>query len=206
MRRISFVILAGLPLALLHCTGRLAGGGTETTNGISGMVARAPDWQGEGPQVIAAIYSVDFRPDSGIGVAGTTFVDASGAFHFDPPRENRYNLFVWDTLKRQGVHVPDLPADTTVGAVTLTGTGTIVLNQPMEATETKVELMIRGSPFYYTTASGTSPSIHLVPKGTYKIDLRASTPLPTDNGVPIVTERDITIDPGVQDTVTITVP
>jgi len=206
MRRAVSCIYAILLLASLYCTNQLAGGGTETTNGINGTIASISDSSIDYSKTIAAIYSTGFRPDRGTGFAETTFINSSGTFHFDPPPENRYNLYVWYALQHQGARLPDLPADTTVGAITLSGTGTIVLIPPINSGTTDVEMIIRGSPFYYAATSGATPVIPMVPKGTYSIDISISSSDSTGIGAaPDTSQKKVTIDPEIQDTVKISI-
>jgi hypothetical protein len=211
MRRSLSALFAGLLLASLYCTGQIAGGGTETTNGISGTIALTGDSASGGAfPLIAAIYSIDYRPDSGTGVAETTLVGTNGAFHFDPPQENRYNLFVWDTSSRQGAYRARLPADTAVGTIALTETGILITTGPHGVGAVpgrSYELAIEGSPYFYKAESANFISIPMLPQGEYQVNLHII-PLDgvTDTPTIVNVQKSIIIDPAVSDTTMLEMP
>jgi hypothetical protein len=207
MKKMLNTFIAVFLLTACYCTGQLTGGGTETTNGISGVVACSTDTEAVNAVIITAIYSVDYRPDIGIGVAETILVDIGGTFKFDPPTEKRYNLFAWDTVNCKGAYLPMLPADTALGSITLTKTGTIVpdIRLPVSGTDTVITLIIPGSPFFLRTRSEAAISIPYVPEGTYTIiPDHPLTEYKVD--LPVFTGKTFTIDPEMPDTVKITIP
>ncbi len=196
-----------LLLTALRCTGEYVGGGTETTNGITGSVEFPPGRTPTDAPIIAGIFGIDFRPDSGIGIAETTFVDASGNFRFDSLPPGGYNLFLWDTLYRLGAFVTTLPADTVLSTISLAATVVLVPDLAWSEHHDSSEMMICGSPFYARTGSGVRGSIAAVPEGIYHIDIRWVRSLP-DNGVvvPGYSSTDIAVTPEDSDTMVITLP
>lgn len=196
-------------LLSINCTGQLTGGGTETTNGISGTVAVFSDGPAGG--AVAAVYSVDYRPDSALGVAESTIIGTDGVFKFAPPPASRYNLFIWDTMHQRGAYLPQLPPDTMLGIIQLNETGVIRTMRPDpvagDSPYSGYLVVIPGSPYYVRAARGTSVTIPLLPQGEYWIDIGlvpkgVSAAGPVWNSQPTI----ITVDPAVEDTVLMAAP
>jgi len=178
---------------LSRCTNDVAGGGTETTNGIYGTVELV---NASGPYeqtVIAALYSTTYRPDSGIGRAETTTVDFDGNFRFDSLPEGSYNLFIWDTARSLGASRLMLESDTTLDIISLVNLSTVLPYTFVGAVETRLEVTIPGTPFHVLSTSGESVPISGIPEGTYRILYRV---IPVSSGFvpPEFKEKSITID------------
>ena len=211
MVRYGAVLLVAATLT--GCTGQLAGGGTETTNGISGMIAINPrDDRGTG--LVAAVYSVNYRPDSGTGTAETTTVAYGEEFRFDPPAGNRYNIFIWDTAGSRGAFVSGLTADTALGVITLARTGVLKIDVPQSwsnASEVSAcRLTIAGSPYFFMADAGEPVTVSLLPEGVYPLDLvvELAGPMSTPNDGPGVSELQMNavIDPAAADTLFLEIP
>jgi hypothetical protein len=208
---INPVYVFWLILTSINCTNQLTGGGTETTNGISGTVSCFSNIPFDHNGIIAAIYSVDYRPDSAIGVAETTIVGTDGDFEFTPPDDKWYNLFVWDTVKSMAVYLPQLPSDTMLGAILLKDAGVLKTTKPSPATGespyAQFKLLIPGTPFHFGGGTGKSDSTFLLPQGEYRIEFRL---LPKDalgdNPVWVNQQKYVVVDPALEDTVWLVIP
>jgi hypothetical protein len=150
------------------------GGGTETTNGgIQGMVSiDSLSNAGRSKQCIAAVYTIGYTPDSGIGVAETTAVDSIGRFNFPSLPIEEYNLFIWDLERGLGAYIPSLSPDTVLPAIALYRTRTIAGTIPDLITGTQVlfaDIVINGSPFFRRAQAGELFAMSTVPEGEYQI-------------------------------------
>ena len=197
----SIFFCCGIVL-FLQCNGPLAGGGTETTNGISGTVVTKPDASGSiGMEIVAALYSIDYRPDSGVGFAESTTVSQNGTFSFDSLTEDYYNLFIWGKNGYIGLFIPRLTADTVLLEIVLKKTGTVTTTVGIGAMPTiPYEIIIPGTPFYFRAESDESVSIPFLPEGEYDCHLRLTDSI--SNEIP----KTFIIDPAVQDTTVLPVP
>ena len=203
-------VLCTLLALLAACSPtRTAGNGSEITNGgISGTAIGPSGLPVDGTYTIAAIYSVDYRPDSVGGTAESTMIATDGTFRFTPP-ENSYNLFIWDTSSGLGAYLPALPADTVLGNISLSETGIIAVTDfPSTAVgESTYELSIPGSPYFYRVQGDEPVSVPLLPKGEYQIQIRVFLQ-DIVGDEPIFNDilKTINVDPAVTDTVLLEIP
>jgi|GEM_PF-5272969 len=187
----AIALIAALLAGLVSCSGPVAGGGTETTNGISGVVALDPG-NNHPASIIAAIYATDYRPDSNTGFAETLYVEASGEFRFDSLDGGLYNLFIWDTTNRKGVYIPAIPSDTIFDTLYLGNTASIRPIQSNIGTEpVDAVLVIPGSPFFYSTEMGEDVLIKNIPPGLYDLTIY----VPGLDGAHLHRDSTLTISP-----------
>lgn len=206
MKLLNTILFCTLLALCSRCTSELAGGGTETTNGISGTVIIQSTGEDRYIPITAALFSIDYRPDSCIGFAESTTVAENGAFVFDPPPAQQYNLFLWDSTGRTGHFVPMLSADTLLSDIVLTQTGTVTTYSATGAmVSPTVEIIITGTPFYFTKNPDESANIPFLPEGDYECLLRL-TYSSTTGGNTNELQRAITVDTDIQDTTTLLVP
>jgi hypothetical protein len=207
-RRLHTVYISCLIFVLISCNGQLAGGGTETTNGISGTVSCYSAIPATNNGIVAAIYSVNYRPDSAIGIAETTIVGNEGGFQFNPQGDNRYNLFVWDTVNYMAAYFPQVPADTSLGLIRLDNTGILITTRPSPAAGVspyeQYKLVIPGSPYYI---KGESNSTLILPQGDFEIELGLlPKDSPGDNPVWVNQQKNVVINPIQKDTTWLEIP
>jgi hypothetical protein len=182
------------------------GGGTETTNGIQGRVNldSIPLPNGSLNQFIAAIYSMEYAPDSGIGIAETTSVDSKGWFHFPSLPDNGYHLFIWHHVNPIGAYIPGLSPDTVLPAIAVSMTGTIVGTVPDTVNGALVrfaDIAITGSPFFCRAQAGETFAMSPVPQGEYRIraiyDVNEAI---SGNPMLFTIGKNLSVDPGRNDT------
>jgi hypothetical protein len=202
MKTNPFMMILFPVLLLIGCMGS----GTETTNGIQGRVDldTIPLPNGSPIQFIAAVYSLEYAPDSGIGIAETTSVDSNGWFHFPSLPDNGYNLFIWNQINPIGAYIPGLSPDTVLPAIALSRTGTIAGTVPDTVNGYMVRLAhvaITGSPFFSTAQAGEPFAMSPVPQGEYRIraiyDVNEAI---SGNPKFFTVGKNLSIDPGRNDT------
>jgi hypothetical protein len=170
MKTKSFKVILFPVLLLIGCMG----GGTETTNGgIQGRISlNCISNAGEAEQCIAAVFSTGYVPDSGIGVAETTFVDTNGRFNFPSLPEDAYNLFIWNKESGQGAYLPLLSPDTVLPDIVLSRTKTFAGTVPDSVSGSQVlfaDIIIKGSPFFRRAQANELFALSPVPEGEYRI-------------------------------------
>jgi hypothetical protein len=209
-RLFLFVTAVCSILILINCNGQLAGGGTETTNGISGNVSCSFIIPINSKGIIAAIYSTDYRPDSAIGIAETTIIAEDGGFKFTPPDDNRYNLFFWDTANYMTAYIAQLSPDTNVGAIHLDRAGVLKTTKLSpavgESPYKQYKIMIPGSPYYFNEESDNMSMLKL-PQGEFRIEL-GLLPKNSSGNNPIWVNQQtrVTINPASKDTTWLGIP
>lgn len=201
MKMNPFIMILLPVLLLIGCMG----GGTETTNGIQGSVSLdcLPN-ASRTQELIAAVYSMEYAPDSGIGIAETTLVDSNGHFHFPSLPDKGYNLFIWHQINPIGAYVPGLFPDTVLPAIVLSRTGMIAGTVPDTVNGYMVRLAhvaITGSPFFFTAQAGELFVLLLVPQGEYRIrvvyDVNEAI---SGNPILFTIGKNLSVDPGRNDT------
>ena len=201
MKTNPFAMILLPVLLLIGCMGS----GTETTNGIQGRVNLDEIPNSAGPKhFIAALYSMEYAPDSGIGIAETTSVDSNGWFHFPSLPDNGYDVFIWHQIDPIGAYVPGLSPDTVLPAINVSRTGTIAGTVPDSINGAQVrfaDIVIVGSPFFCRAQAGETFAVAPVPRGEYRIKAVYNTN-ESISGNPMLFSigKNVSVDPGRNDT------
>jgi hypothetical protein len=209
MRKIFYLCAVIFCFPSFRCTTPdTAGSGTETTNGIYGIIDTTGLNGCPVTSLIAALYSTDYRPDSAIGIADTLGISEDGSFSVTPPPGNRYNLLIMHPDKYLGVMLPQLPPDTTLDPVTLAATGTIVTKYTGiigAVAPGPYQVIIPGTPFFIQAEAFETVQLPPLPEGIYAITVRQ---LSSDNNDTVVTDTTVlkAINPLLSDTSVLVVP
>jgi len=199
--------------ALLLCSTDsepVAGFGSETTNGIYGIIVRA-DMDCSHPDsckrdaFIVGLYAVDYHPRFDIGYRETTVTPDS--FAFSPPEGGRYNLVIQDTLLNQGAFIPDIFADTMLKPIQLKTTRVIAGRGGAhgDQSDTLVQVSIPGTPFQTVADTAGDFFLSSLPPSTYRLHIEhTKSALDGYNFVRADTVNvDLTNNNGVPDTVVV---
>ena len=209
MRIVLYFCAAVFCIVSFRCTTPdTAGSGTETTNGIYGIIDTTGLNGYPVTSLTAAIYSSDYLPDSAIGIAETLVISDAGVISVIPPQGNRYNLIIMHPENHLGALFPELPPDTTLDHITLSSAGTIVTKYTggMGAVAPgPYQVIIPGTPFFIQGEAYESVQLPPVPQGNYTIIIR-QLPLSATNGDTIDTTVSVTIVPHLSDTTVLAVP
>ncbi|MBN1575649.1 MAG: DUF2341 domain-containing protein [Chitinispirillaceae bacterium] len=205
MKDILLVALFLAGVLLPRCSGRLAGAGSETTNGIVGSI-RNPD-DSPAPNTIVKLFPFDYDPVArgDLGSTGVDTTDDAGAFRFTQVDSGSYSILARNARTATSLLITDVAIGngdtlTTVPPVNLTGTGSVEADFSGTGEAISGYLYIPGTDIFSPVGNDGPAVLDNVPSGSFSTVIHAT----ADGEQRNLLRGEVTVMPG--STVTIPYP